>query len=269
MTWSLWLLQERKWSSRRPWPKATRRESEALQVPGIWALVVILIFVTYFARWGNLPYFDPEEHEIESGLLAMIPKQGSQSKNHLWFQPKRVPPSTNSLYSPLQSCGCWHIFLLFKHFPGPWGRDKFGKFGKQPSSSFSCAWIFMVQKNYYGFLIPKGFLFCHWVVEKISDFELTGAWPANKKPPGGKSLLFPPIENLQVGDCKDWLNIWGRSCMQCCCAGFWCNSWIIQRGMSAGLMSHILICSFKQDASAFPYEREHEREQEREHQQEH
>ena len=121
----------------------------------------------------------------------MIPKQGSQSKNHLWFQPKRVPPSTNSLYSPFQSCGCRHIFLLFKHFPGPWGRDKFGKFGKQPSSSFSCAWIFMVQKNYYGFLIPKGFLFCHWVVEKISDFELTGAWPANKKPPGGTSLLFP------------------------------------------------------------------------------
>ena len=144
-----------------------------------------------FARWGNLPYFDPEEHEIESGLLAMIPKQGSQSKNHLWFQPKRVPPSTNSLYSPFQSCGCRHIFLLFKHFPGPWGRDKFGKFGKQPSSSFWCAWIFMVQKNFYGFLIPKGFLFCHWVVEKISDFELTGAWPANKKPPGGKSLLFP------------------------------------------------------------------------------
>ena len=191
MTWSLWLLQERKWSSRRPWPKATRRESKALQVPGIWALVVILIFVTYFARWGNLPYFDPEEHEIESGLLAMIPKQGSQSKNHLWFQPKRVPPSTNSLYSPLQSCGSRHIFLLFKHFPGPWGRDKFGKFGKQPSSSFSCVWIFMVQKNYYGFLIPKGFLFCHWVVEKISDFELTGAWPANKKPPRVMSPLFP------------------------------------------------------------------------------
>ena len=39
--------------------------------------------------------------------------------------------------------------------------------------------------------------------------------------------------------------------------------------LSKPLMSHILICSFKQDASAFPYEREHEREQEREHQQEH
>ena len=159
MTWSLWLLQERKWSSRRPWPKATRRESKALQVPGIWALVVILIFVTYFARWGNLPYFDPEEHEIESGLLAMIPKQGSQSKNHLWFQPKRVPPSTNSLYSPFQSCGCRHIFLLFKHFPGPWGRDKFGKFGKQPSFSFWCAWIFMVQNKLSWFSDSKGVSF--------------------------------------------------------------------------------------------------------------
>ena len=131
-----------------------------------------------------------------------------------------------------------------------------------------CLNIHGAKQTFMVFWFQRGF----FSAEKLRRFPISN-WLVLGRPikslQVGRHSCSPPIENLQVGDCKDWLNIWGRSCMQCCCAGFWCNSWIIQRGMSAGLMSHILICSFKQDASAFPYEREHEREQEREHQQEH